>query len=55
MDTLHVDSVIKSFGTKQEIKQMIREQSKFKGFIITDHDYRNILDISTKTILMHDG
>jgi len=40
---------------KQEIKQMMREQSKFKGFIITDHDYRNILDIATKTILMHDG
>jgi len=40
---------------REEIKKMIREQSGTTGFIITDHDYRNILDISTKTILMHDG
>lgn len=37
------------------IKQMIMNQSMSKGFIITDHDYRNILDISTRTILLHDG
>jgi ABC-type lipopolysaccharide export system ATPase subunit len=40
---------------KDIIKNLIREQSKNKGFIITDHDYRNILDISTRIILMHDG
>jgi len=40
---------------REEIKKMIREQSSTKGFIITDHDYRSIMDISTKTILMHDG
>ena len=40
---------------KEDIKDMIREQSKHKGFIITDHDYRNITDIATKTILIHDG
>lgn len=40
---------------KEEIKKMIRAQSGTKGFIITDHDYRNILDISTKTLLIHDG
>ena len=40
---------------KEDIKNLIREQSKSKGFIITDHDYRNILDISTRIILMHDG
>jgi ABC-type lipopolysaccharide export system ATPase subunit len=40
---------------KEEIKKMIREQSGTKGFIITDHDYRNILDISTKTLLIQDG
>jgi ABC-type multidrug transport system ATPase subunit len=40
---------------KDIIKHMIREQSKSKGFIITDHDYRNILDISTRIILMDDG
>ena len=40
---------------KEDIKNLIREQSKHKGFIITDHDYRNILDVATRTILMHDG
>lgn len=40
---------------KEEIKKMIQEQSKNKGFIITDHDYRNILDISTRIIVIHDG
>jgi len=40
---------------KEEIKQIVREQSANKGFIITDHDYRNILDIATRTILIHDG
>ncbi len=40
---------------KEVIKAMIWEQSKNKGFIITDHDYRNILDISTRIVLIHDG
>lgn len=40
---------------KDEIKRIIREQSAYKGFIITDHDYRNILDISTKNLLLFDG
>lgn len=40
---------------KEVIKSMIIEQSKNKGFIITDHDYRNILDISSRIILIHDG
>ena len=40
---------------KDEIKSIIKEHSVSKGFIITDHDYRNILDIATKTILIHDG
>lgn len=40
---------------KEEIKKLIIEQSKNKGFIITDHDYRNILDIATRTVLIHDG
>jgi len=37
------------------IKQLIREQAMNKGFIITDHDYRNILDVASKIILLHDG
>jgi len=40
---------------KEEIKSLIRTHSATKGFIVTDHDYRNILDIATKIILMHDG
>jgi len=40
---------------KEEIKQRIKEQSANKGFIITDHDYRNIIDIATKKILIFDG
>ncbi|HMI03853.1 MAG TPA: ATP-binding cassette domain-containing protein [Pedobacter sp.] len=37
------------------IKDLIKAHSDRKGFIITDHDYRNVLDISTGIILMHDG
>ncbi|MDO9511120.1 MAG: ATP-binding cassette domain-containing protein [Bacteroidales bacterium] len=40
---------------KEDIKNLIREQSKNKGFIITDHDYHNIMDVSTRMILLHDG
>ena len=40
---------------KDQIKKIIKEQSVYKGFIITDHDYNNILDITTKNILIHDG
>ena len=40
---------------KEEIKRVIKEQSKSKGFIITDHDYRNVIDIATRVILIHDG
>jgi ABC-type multidrug transport system ATPase subunit len=40
---------------KDYIKNIIREQSKNKGLIITDHDYRNILDVSTRVVLLHDG
>ncbi len=40
---------------KDEIKEIIQKQSETKGFIVTDHDYRNVLDITTKIILMYDG
>ena len=36
------------------IKELIKQHPE-KGFIVTDHDYRNVLDISTKLILMYDG
>ncbi len=37
------------------IKELIRDQLPNKGFIITDHDYKNILELSTKIVLMKDG
>ena len=37
------------------IKEIIRVQSKNKGIILTDHDYRNVLDVSNKCYLMFDG
>lgn len=40
---------------KDEIKSLLKKQSREKGFIITDHDYRNILDVATRIILIHDG
>ncbi len=40
---------------KEEIKNLINEQSKNKGFIVTDHDYRNILDLASRIICIHDG
>ena len=40
---------------KEEIKEAIMEESKYKGFIITDHDYRNILDVSTRLMIIYDG
>ena len=39
----------------KEIKSRIREQSKTKGIILTDHDYRNIVDVSTRILLLFDG
>lgn len=40
---------------KDQIKRIILEQSKHKGFIITDHDYSNVLDVASRIIIMHDG
>ena len=37
------------------IKELIKEHSKDKGFIITDHDYANVLDLSSTIILMDNG
>jgi ABC-type multidrug transport system ATPase subunit len=40
---------------KEEIIKLIRNQSEFKGFVVTDHDYRNVFEVSTKKILLFDG
>jgi len=37
------------------IKDLIRVHAPQKGFIITDHDYRNVLDISSRIVLMDNG
>lgn len=36
-------------------KQLIREVAKTKGVIITDHQYYNVLDVSHRIILLHEG
>ena len=38
-----------------EIKRLIKENSKTKGFIVTDHDYRNVLEVSNRIYLMKNG
>jgi ABC-type multidrug transport system ATPase subunit len=37
------------------VKEMIRSHSKSKGIVLTDHDYRNVLDIANKYMILFDG
>jgi lipopolysaccharide export system ATP-binding protein len=37
------------------IKKMITDKSSKKGIILTDHDYRNVLDVANKYYLLFDG
>jgi lipopolysaccharide export system ATP-binding protein len=39
----------------ESIKNLITEASKTKGIILTDHDYRNVLDIANRHCLIFDG
>ena len=39
----------------EKIKKMILEMSKFKGIILTDHDYRNVLNVANRFCLIYDG
>lgn len=39
----------------EKIKLLIQEHAVKKGFIVTDHDYANILAISSRVIMLHDG
>jgi ABC-type lipopolysaccharide export system ATPase subunit len=34
---------------------MITDKSQKKGIILTDHDYRNVLDVANKYYLLYDG
>lgn len=37
------------------IKEHINVVAKIKGVLISDHDYRNVLDISSSLLLLHEG
>jgi lipopolysaccharide export system ATP-binding protein len=39
----------------QIIKSLIKSKSHSKGIILTDHDYRNVLDVANKYCLIYDG
>lgn len=39
----------------EEVNKLLIEKSKTKGIIITDHNYENVLKISTKLVLMQEG
>lgn len=39
----------------EKVKKMILEKSAEKGIILTDHDYRNVLDVANKFYLLFDG
>jgi len=40
---------------EEKIIELIKEYKTSKGIIITDHYYRNVIDISDKIYLIHDG
>ncbi|MEQ6122062.1 ATP-binding cassette domain-containing protein [Reichenbachiella sp. MALMAid0571] len=40
---------------REAIKELIDQHSSGKGFIITDHDYRNIIEASDRIILLTNG
>jgi lipopolysaccharide export system ATP-binding protein len=37
------------------IKQLILDKSSEKGIVLTDHDYRNVLEVANKYYLLFDG
>lgn len=39
----------------QKITDLILHFKDRKGFVISDHNYRNVLDIATRTILLQNG
>ncbi|MEN8119533.1 MAG: ATP-binding cassette domain-containing protein [Bacteroidota bacterium] len=40
---------------KEKIKELINEYRINRGFIITDHDYENIIEVSDRVLLITDG
>lgn len=39
----------------EAVKDMIRKSAQYKGVILTDHDYRNVLDVANRHYLLWDG
>ena len=39
----------------ESVKNMIRKSAQHKGIILTDHDYRNVLDVANRHYLLWDG
>ena len=40
---------------QEEIKKILQQHSSEKGFVITDHNYRSVIEIATKVMLLQDG
>jgi len=38
----------------EQIEELIREESKEKGIVIADHRYRNVLNVTTRILLLKD-
>lgn len=38
-----------------ELSELIIKRSKHKGFVITDHNYERVEQLSTRTLLLHQG
>jgi ABC-type lipopolysaccharide export system ATPase subunit len=39
----------------ESVKNMIRKSAQHRGIILTDHDYRNVIDVANRHYLMYDG
>ena len=39
----------------EHIKKAILRESREKGIVLTDHDYRNVLDVARHILLLYDG
>ncbi len=39
----------------EQLKKMINDHARTKGIILTDHDYKNVLDVANRYCLIYDG
>ena len=40
---------------RESIMECIKENKHNKGFVITDHDYKNVIDISDRLVYLNNG